>query len=254
MRLYRMYLSMHLKTLLQHRGSFIMMTLSQAAYALTSFLMVLLLVPPNVEIMGFSRLEILLAGTIIGISYALAECFARGFDAFGSLVASGKFDSVVVRPVYEIQQIFMQTIEFSRIGRFIVSAIVLFMIQRELDDISLLYLLFMIITGCFVYVCIFVIYGSVCFYTTNNLEIFNIVTDGTKEFGKVPFSFYGDVVLKVLTFIIPLALIQYYPMLYLLHKTDSILIMLSPLFAYLFIIPTYLLWRNGRRHYASVGS
>ena len=56
------------------------------------------------------------------------------------------------------------------------------------------------------------------------------------------------------TLIVPYALIQYYPLLYLLGRTTSLLNMVMPLFAVLFLIPCYVLWRVGVRHYKSSGS
>jgi ABC-2 type transport system permease protein len=82
----------------------------------------------------------------------------------------------------------------------------------------------------------------------------NIFTDGGREFGRYPFGIYGDGILKFLTFCVPLALFQYYPLLFLLGKSDLLLHKFSPLFAFLFLIPCYLIWRIGVRHYKSTGS
>ena len=82
----------------------------------------------------------------------------------------------------------------------------------------------------------------------------NIFTDGGKEFGKYPLSIYGEGILKFFTFIIPLALIQYYPLLYLLGRTDNPLYMILPVFGILFILPSYIFWRFGVKHYKSTGS
>lgn len=148
----------------------------------------------------------------------------------------------------------MQTIEFSKIGRFLVSLVVLILVLKHIQDIPVLYLLLLILSGTFIYICLFIIYGSICFYTTKNLEVFNIFTDGTREFGKVPFSFYGNNLLKFMTFIIPLALVQYYPLLFILGKSNSLLYAIAPIFSFLFAIPTLLVWSRSRRHYSSVGS
>ena len=82
----------------------------------------------------------------------------------------------------------------------------------------------------------------------------NVFTDGGREFGSYPFSVYGDTVLKVLTYVVPLALFQYYPLLYLTGRSDSVLYYLAPLLSLLFLIPCALLWRLGVRHYKSIGS
>ena len=52
----------------------------------------------------------------------------------------------------------------------------------------------------------------------------NVLTDGGREFGTYPYSIYGDGILKFLTYVIPLALFQYYPLLYLLDKKRTFFI------------------------------
>lgn len=57
----------------------------------------------------------------------------------------------------------------------------------------------------------------------------HVLTDGGREFGTYPYSIYGDSILKFLAYIIPLALFQYYPLLYILGREQNIVYMLSPL-------------------------
>lgn len=82
----------------------------------------------------------------------------------------------------------------------------------------------------------------------------NIFTDGAREFGKYPISVYGSGVLKFCTYVIPFALFQYYPFLYLIGQSDNRWFMVLPLAAWLFLIPCLLVWRIGVRHYKSTGS
>jgi len=99
-----------------------------------------------------------------------------------------------------------------------------------------------------------VLYAVICFWTTEGLEFMNIVTDGVREYGKYPFAVYGRGVLMFLTFVIPYALVQYYPFLYLLGRAPSQLYALTPLLSLLYLIPCAILWRIGVRHYRSTGS
>nr|WP_297938917.1 ABC-2 family transporter protein [uncultured Lachnoclostridium sp.] len=64
---------------------------------------------------------------------------------------------------------------------------------------------------------------------------------------------YGKRLLQFNTFLIPYALVQYYPLLYLLDKKTAPLYSLTPLFVFLFLIPSYLIWKYGVHHYQSTG-
>ena len=82
----------------------------------------------------------------------------------------------------------------------------------------------------------------------------NIFTDGSREFGKYPLSVYGETVLKFFTYVIPTALVQYYPLLYLVGRSDDRRLMLLPLIGFVFFLPCYGFFRYGLRSYRSAGS
>lgn len=83
---------------------------------------------------------------------------------------------------------------------------------------GVLLLLFMILCGIFLFMGLYIIYATLCFFTIEGLEFMNIFTDGGREFGRYPAGIYGSSILKFLTFIVPLACFQYYPLLILLGK------------------------------------
>ena len=77
--------------------------------------------------------------------------------------------------------------------------------------------------------------------------------NGPREYGKYPFGIYGRPVLLTLTFLVPLALVQHWPLQYLLGRGPAWYGVL-PVVSLLFLIPCVLLWRLGVRHYRSTGS
>ena len=70
----------------------------------------------------------------------------------------------------------------------------------------------------------------------------------------ISLAVYGTAILKFCTYIVPYALFQYYPLTYLLGRTDSPLCALAPLAAPLFALPCWIVWRVGVRKYQSAGS
>ena len=48
-------------------------------------------------------------------------------------------------------------------------------------------LVLMVASGTVVFSSLFVVYASLCFFTTEGLEVMNILTDGGREFGQYPF-------------------------------------------------------------------
>lgn len=81
--------------------------------------------------------------------------------------------------------------------------------------------LFMLIGGTAVFSGLFLVYAALCFFTLDGLEFMNVFTDGAREYGKYPIGVYGEKILLFSTFVIPYALVQYYPLLYLLDMRNS---------------------------------
>jgi ABC-2 type transport system permease protein len=258
MRLYLRYFSIHLKSVIQYKMSFLLTTIGQFLVSFNAFLGIYFLFRRFSQVKEFTYNEILLCFGIVLMEYSLAECFARGFDTFSSIISNGEFDRIMVRPRNEILQVLGSRIEFTRIGRFLQAIIMLVYgiigssITWSLDKVFTV--IFMIIGGTLVFTGIFILYAALCFFTIEGLEFMNIFTDGAREYGKYPISIYGKRVLQICTFILPFSLVQYYPLLYLLDRKESQLYMYLPLMAGFFIVPCYLFWKIGIKHYKSTGS
>lgn len=258
MKLYLKYASIILRSQMQYKASFFMAAIGQFMVSFTVFLGVYFMFSRFNSVEGFTFPEVLLCFAVVLASFSLAECFFRGFDTFSGIISNGEFDRIMVRPRNIILQVLSSRIEFSRIGR-LLQAVVLFAYAIPTSGVvwtaeRIITLLFMISGGFMVFCGLFIIYASFCFFTTEGLEFMNIFTDGGKEFGKYPFSVYGEGVLKFLTYIIPLALFQYYPFLFLIGRTNNRIYMFLPLVSVLFLVPCLTFWRIGVRHYKSTGS
>ena len=112
----------------------------------------------------------------------------------------------------------------------------------------------MLIGGFCLFFGLFMIYAAISFFTLEGLEFMNIFTDGGRELAQYPLNIYKDWVLKLFTFFVPLAFVNYYPFLYIIGRSKGIFNMFSPVIAVLFLVPSYIFWRFGVKHYKSTGS
>ena len=256
--LYRHYVSIVVRGMMQYKASFLLNSLGQFLVSFSVFLGIYFLFQRFHQVKGYSYSEVLLCYAIVLMEFSLAEMWARGFDTFSGLVRSGEFDRVLVRPRNEILQVLGSKFELTRIGK-MTQAIVMFVYGVANSHVNwnlskAVTVIFMLIGGTAVFSALFLIYAALCFFTLEGLEFMNVFTDGAREFGKYPIGIYGKKMLLFTTFLVPYALIQYYPLLYLLGKRESVLYLFMPLFACLFLLPAFLLWKFGVRHYKSSGS
>ena len=258
MRLYIKYMAMHMKAQMQYKLSFALTVLGQILVSFTTLLGMWFMLDRFHGVEGFTPAQVLLCFSVILMAYSLAEIFGRGFDLFPRMISNGEFDRALVRPRGLLFQVMSSQMELTRVGRVIQAlAVLIYALPRAgviWSPDKVLTLLLMITCGAVLFFCLFVIYAAFSFFTLEGLEFMNIFTDGGREFGRYPFSVYGRDALRVLTYAVPLALVQYYPLLYLLGRETGMLYMLSPLLALLFAVPAYLLWRFGLRRYKSTGS
>ena len=96
--------------------------------------------------------------------------------------------------------------------------------------------------------------GTIAWLTTKTETVVNVFTYGARQYGSYPYDIYGKGVLRFCTFIIPYTLTQYYPLLYLLDRTDNFAYGMLPLVSLWFALPVLALWRFGVRKYKSTGS
>jgi len=210
------------------------------------------------DVDGFSYSQVLLCFAVVIMAFSFAEMLGRGFDQLPRMLANGEFDRALVRPRSALFQVIASRIHFVRLGATLQAAVVFCWaipnsgVTWTWDKIFTLCL--MVVCGSIIFYTLFLIQASFAFFTTEGLEFMNVLTYGGRDHGRYPYSIYGKEVLKFLTFVIPLALFQYYPLLYLLDIEQSVFYMLTPLLGLLFLIPGYAFFRFGLRHYKSTGS
>ena len=258
LQLYMHYVSINVRSTMQYKTSFFLMTMGQLLTSFSAFFGIYFMFQRFNSVKGYTYSEVLLCFSIVLLEFSLAEMYARGFDMFAGIVRRGEFDRVMVRPRSEILQVLGSRFEITRIGRMIQAVITfIYGVTHSGVDWNLsrvITVIFMLIGGSLLFTGLFLVYAALCFFTLEGLEFMNVLTDGGREYGKYPIDVYGKRMMQYATLIVPYTLVQYYPLQFLLGRTDNVLYMFLPLLAIVFIVPCYLLWKFGVRHYKSSGS
>lgn len=258
LRLYCRYFSIQLISALEYKVSFLLTALGQFFVSFAGFLSVFFMFQQFHAVDGFTYQQVLLCFSVVLSAFSIAELFAAGFKGFSHVVSNGEFDRIMLRPAGTLFQTFASKIEFSSVGRLLQAVVILAYaiwssgIRWTIQGVLLL--LFMILCGIFLFMGLYIIYATLCFFTIEGLEFMNIFTDGGREFGRYPAGIYGSSILKFLTFIVPLACFQYYPLLILLGKSSRKLYAAAPIACLIFFALCCIFWRAGVSRYKSAGS
>lgn len=245
---------------MQYRTSFWLLSFGQFFIPFTVFAGLYFLFERFGQIKGWEFFEVALCFAIIHMAFATSECFARGYDAFSSLVVNGEFDRLLVRPRSTVVQVLGSKFEFTRFGRLLQSMMVLgwalMNLSIEWSVIKAITLCLMVISGVLIFTGIYIVAATICFWTIQGIEVVNIFTDGGREIAQYPLNIYQKWITKFFTYVIPFGTVNYLPLMFVLGKTDGndILYMITPIIGSLFILPCLLIWHFGVRHYRSTGS
>ena len=256
--LYGKYASICVRSAMQYKLSFVLMILARFIIAFCEFLAITFLFSGLTELKGYTYGDVLLCFSLIHMSFVFAELFGNGFQVFSGTVKRGEFDRMLLRPCSLILQVIGTKFEIGRTGPLITAVITLVIgirnSQIQWSIGTVLTLAGMLIGGTLLFIGLFLLGASFCFYTIEDTRALHILTYGAKEHGKYPLDVYGKGIMGFCTYIIPYTLIQYYPLQYLLGKTTQWQYALYPLGVVVFLAICYVVWRVGVRNYTSCGS
>ncbi len=257
LRLYGRYFLLHWRCALVYKSSFFLMIFGQFLTSFTAIFGIYFLFDRFHTVEGFTLPQVLLCSGTVLLSASLAELVGRGFDGFDRMLGNGGFDRVLLRPRSALFQVLAAQMEFSRLGR-LLQALLVFAYALPASGVRWTWpkaaaLLLMTAGGAVLFFSLLLLHAALCFFTTDALEVLNILTYGGQEFGRYPVVIYGRPLLFFFTFVVPLACVQYYPLLYLLDRAPWP-VLLTPLAAVLFLLPCWGMWRLGVKRHRSTGS
>lgn len=257
-RLYFHYIAIVLRSTMQYKASFFLMVIGRFLLSFNGILGVYFMLSRFGHVRGYTLGEVLMCYSIIQTDFALAECIGGGFAAFASIVRQGEFDRILLRPHSAILQVLGSQFRIDRVG-LVLQAVIMFGYGIAVSSIvwtwtRVVTLVFMLIGGTMLFISFFVLQAAFTFFTLEGIEVVNILTYGAKEHGKYPLDIYGKKMMRFCTYVLPYTLIQYYPLQYLLGRSDRWYYGIYPLCALYFLAICYALWRFGMRHYQSAGS
>ncbi len=257
MKLYFKFLAVHLKSAMAYKASFFLTCLGQMLTSLNVYLGVVFLLDRFGTVGGYALPELTLCYGCVLLASSLASCFGRGFDAFSRILSNAQFDRILVRPRGLAFQVLCQEMKPTAAARVLQGVLMLIYGiqggQIQWAAGKALTVAEMVLCGAAIFFGVYLLYAALCFFTLEGLEVMNIFTNGIQEYGKYPFDVYGKGVLWLLTLLVPMALVQYWPLQYLLGRGPAWYGLL-PLASLLFLLPCAAAWRFGVAHYRSTGS
>ncbi len=263
-RLYLRYVGVSIRSQMQYRGSFVMMVIGTSASTVIDLLGIAVLFDRFGALRDWRLAEVALFFGMINVSFGLAEVFVRGFDSFARFIRGGGFDRLLLRPRSAALQVAAVEWSLGRAGRLMTGLVVGLWAAGAVGIVwtpgKLALLVAAITGGMCLFVGLFVLQATMCFWTIESLEVWSTVTDGGREAAQYPLTIYADWFRTFFTFVVPLAAVTYYPALPILGRSDEVtgtplwFQCAAPAIGVVFLAVCSRAWRVGVRHYRSTGS
>jgi ABC-2 type transport system permease protein len=242
-------------------ASFTIMIVLGTLVAGTDVAVILIVFSNTTSLGGFSREETLFLYGTANLAFCLCDMFVSNIDRISQHIKAGTFDTMLIRPVSPWIQAAADRFMPTRIGRVAQAAIVLGYAISALDlDLGRLWMLpVMIATGVVIFASLWTLAGSLQFVLTDAPEVTNAFTYGSGQLTQYPLSVYGRGLVRGVTYVLPLAFVNWQPALYVLDRDDPLgtpgfMRFLGPVAALVLALLAGLAWRQGLRHYRSTGS
>jgi ABC-2 type transport system permease protein len=263
LRTYFLMVRMWSRSAAQYRATLILMTFNAVLLSSLDVVAVLLLFANTRSLAGFSRAEILYLTGTARTAFALTDVFFSGTEYINTRIRAGTFDSLLIRPVGVLPQVFADRFTPRRFGNLVSAGSTLtagiVLLHVHWSALRILTVPYTVLGGVAVFGAIWVLVGAFQIVTTDAGEVMNAITYGGQFLTSYPLSLYGRDFGLFLTFGLPLAFVNWQPSLYVLGHADPLglpgaLRFAAPIAAAALWTVALIAWRAALRRHRSTGS
>ena len=246
-----------------YRTSFLVMTAASLVITGIDFVAILVMFSNVDELGGFGLGEIAFLYGATAVCLGIGDLVVGNVERLGRHVRLGTFDAMMVRPVGVFAQVCANEFALRRLGRIAQGTAVLLwsltVVDITWDPARIAMLGSMVACGTAIFVGLFVLGAAFQFVSSDASEVANAFTYGGNTMTQYPLTIYPTEVVKALTFLVPVAFVNWYPALFILDVPDPFglpgwLRFAAPVAAVVVCSLAALAWRAGVRRYRSTGS
>jgi len=208
---------------------------------------------------GWNYKDLILLTSLDLFAYAIAVTWCWSFMVkTGENIRNGKIDLILCRPISLIFQLLMQSFAWTGIGQIIISGTYFIFIcsSFNLTICQIFLLILFIFSSSLIQMGSMIIFGALNFWTPQVENLRGLVLYDMRNLIKYPISLYNNYIQFILTFILPWAFINYYPLKFLLHKYSEfhIIYVLNPIVGISIFLGSLFFLKISINKYQSTGS
>lgn len=262
LRLFRTLLAMRYKTQMMYPTAYYSFMFAKAVGYASEYGVILLLMERFKALAGWSLPELLIIHSLNVVSYTIGAAFF--FHVLGHidrLIAHAELDYVLTKPVHPLLWLCGYYYTSTYASQTLLGLGVLVVAGNALGlswtPSTVAGLALVLLGASFLQAALLLGAADVCFWTVRGRNIARLVL-GFRDFVAFPVSIYGPVIRLLLTFLVPVAFLNYYPAGWLLGREEysevPVLVSAAPAVGVGLFVVALLFWNRGLRVYSSAGS
>lgn len=250
-----------MRATMAYKTSFWMLAVSSFLVTGLDFVGIWILFGSVDDLGGFSLQEIGFLYGATGLGIAFADLVVGRIERLGQMIRMGRLDTMMTKPVPLLVQVCADEFAIRRLARVAQSAVVFGWAASYVDWSPARVGVAVQMVGCgsLIFFSLFVGLACIQFWTADTAEVASAFTYGGNAATQYPLTIFPSEIVKAMTFVLPIAFVNWYPSLFILGRDDpfgmpSWLQHASPVAAAVCLLACAWAWRTGVRHYTSTGS
>ena len=247
---------------MEYRASFLIFLFTLLTFYAAQISTIGIVITRFKTIGGWSMGEMAFLYSLLILSQGIVTFIFSGILDFSNYVRDGTFDRFLVRPLSPLSQVILGGFEITGFAHIILGFLTFYManslIEVHWNSLNALVFLTVVVGGALILGSIRIIIAGIAFYAVNTNSLVHLFVFSSREFLLYPLNIYSGGLKFLLTFIVPLAFINFYPAHYFLNKSGENLF--HPMFVFgTFPIGIFMMifalwfWRKGQDAYESAG-
>ena len=263
LKIYGSYVKMFLRSRMEYRFSFFSgMAANFYCYAIT-FITFWVIVQQFGSIGDWTFDHLIILYGLNLLPYSIATVFVWGnVFQLDSRITSGTLDGLLIRPMGVIKQLICSRFQETSLGQVVVSVIFISVAFSRLGGqmtlLTYAYFFLALAGGVLLHMGAMIIFGSLSFWMLRSGNLSGIVYYDIRSLAQYPLFIFPAFIRVILTYILPWAIINYYPSLIILNKVQTteelVLGILSPFIGGIVFLVSLLVFNRGLLRYSGSGS
>lgn len=257
-KIYSIFLKQYIKGLMEYRTDFIIGMVAFLFSQSTGLLFLYIIFQNIPTLLGFTMEQVLLMYGFSLIPKGIDHLLFDNLWLLPQAVRQGRFDRYLLRPVNSLYAFMIERFQPDAFGEILLgSVLMVYALTHQTFSVSVLTMLSLIpvaLIGVFAFTSLKLLTASTSFWLKNSYPLMQ-VTYNLSDFSRYPMVIFPKFIQFILTYMIPFALISYYPAIYILGQIDYVSLLIRISFVVIVLgLCALKVYHLGLSRYESTGS